>query len=138
LTVATVAVVLLGAAVTFRPGSDQTADNDSPPPTPTPTPNHGPFTPELNEDDQYAGVDELLASTRSAWDGIASKAVSRAGGLSVFVPDLNSDLGLSGSGNSTDPDEPSPDESPEEESLIPGGVDRAFEFLLDVSDVTTT
>jgi hypothetical protein len=134
LTVATVAVVLLGAAVAFRPGPDQTADDDSP----RPTPNHSPFEPDLNEDDQYAGVDELLASTRSAWEGIRSKAVNQASGLSVFVPDLNSDLGLPGPDSSTNPQEPSPKESPEEESLIPGELNRAFDFLLDVSEVTTT
>lgn len=135
LTVATVATVLLGAAFVFRTGPDQTADDDSP----VPAPSHSPFEPELNEDDQYAGVDELLASTRSAWEGIASKAVNQANGLSVFVPDLKSDLGLPGSDISTDPEGPSPEESPDGDSLIPSEVDRAFDFLLDVSsDVTTT
>jgi hypothetical protein len=134
-TVATVAAVLLGAAFVFQSGPDQTADDDSPVPAPGDTP----FNPELNEDDQYAGVDELLASTRSAWEGIASKAVNQANGLSVFVPDLNSDLGLPGSDSPSDTEGASPGESPEEGSLIPGEVDRAFDFLLDVSsDVTTT
>ena len=97
-----------------------------------------PFTPGLNKDDQYAGVDELIESTRSAWEGIASKAASQASGLSVFVPDLKTDLGLPES------EEPEPEEPPEvevngqEPSLIPGEINRAFDFILDVSDVTTT
>lgn len=134
LTIATLAVVVLGAAFAFRPGLDQTADDDSP----LPSPNHNPFTPDLNENDQYAGVDELLASTRSAWDGIASKAVNQASDLSVFMPDLKADLGLPGIDSSTNSDEPSPEESPEKESLIPGRINRAFDFLLNVSEVTTT
>lgn len=133
--VATAAVLVIGAAIAFRPGSDQMTNNDSP----EPAPEHDvPFTPELSEDDQYAGVDELIASTRSAWEGIASKAANQASGLSVFVPDLKSDLGLPES------EEPEPEEPPEvevngqEPSLIPGEINRAFDFLLDVSDVTTT
>lgn len=130
--VASVAVVLLGVAIAFRRGPDQTASTDSDPPPPPP-----PETPfELNEDDQYAGVDELLASTRSAWQGITSKAVNQASGLRVFVPDLKSDLGLR---SSPEPEEPAPEEDPEERSIVPGGIDRAFDFLLEVSpDVTTT
>ena len=139
LTIATVAVVVLGAAFAFRPGLNQTADDDSP----LQTPGHIPLEPELNEVDQYAGVDELLASTRSAWDGIASKAVNQASDLSVFMPDLKADLGLPESDSTTIPDEPSPEVSPEKESrekesLIPGRINRAFDFLLDVSEVTTT
>ena len=135
LAIATAAVLVIGAAIAFRPGPDQIANNDSP----EPAPEHDvPFTPDLNEDDQYAGVDELIASTRSAWEGIASKAASQASGLSVFVPDLKSDLGL------PDAEEPEPVEPPDvevngqEPSLIPGEINRAFDFLLDVSDVTTT
>lgn len=134
LTVAAVAVVVLGAAIAFRTDQDQTADNDSPLPAPE---QNAPFTPDLNEDDQYAGVDELLASTRSAWEGIASKAANRASGLSVFVPDLESDLGLPVSSEQK-PEELSPKVNVEEPSLIPGRINRAFDFLLDVSDVTTT
>ena len=135
LTVTTVAVVVLGVAIAFRTGPDQTANTDLPQPAPE---HNAPFTPDLNEDEQYAGVDELISSTRSAWEGIASKAVNRASGLSVFVPDLKSDLGLPVS------NEPEPEETPEvevngqEPSLIPGKLNRAFDFLLDVSDVTTT
>ena len=135
LAIATAAILVIGTAIVFRPAPDQTVNNDSP----NPAPEHDvPFTPGLNEDDQYAGVDELIASTRSAWEGIASKAASQASGLSIFVPDLKTDLGLPES------EEPEPEEPPEvevngqEPSLIPGEINRAFDFLLDVSDVTAT
>ena len=59
------------------------------------------------------------------------------------MPDLKADLGLPESDSTTIPDEPSPEVSPEKESrekesLIPGRINRAFDFLLDVSEVTTT
>jgi len=135
LAIATAAVLVIGAVIAFRPGLDQTANNDSP----EPAPEHDvPFTPELNEGNQYAGVDELIASTRSAWEGIASKAANQASGLSVFVPDLKSDLGLPESEESEPEEPPEVEVNGQEPSLIPGKINRAFDFLLDVSDVTTT
>ena len=135
LAIATAAILVIGPAIVFRPARAQTVNNDSP----NPDPEHDvPFTPGLNKDDQYAGVDKLIASTRSAWEGIASKAASQASGLSVFVPALNTDLGLPES------EVPEPEKPPEvevtgqEPTLIPGEINRAFDFLLDVSDVTTT
>lgn len=130
------AVLVIGIAFAFRTDPDQTADSDSPVPSSEPS---APFSRDLNEDDQYAGVDDLIASTRDAWKGIASKAVDRASGFSVFVPDLESDLGLPVS--STPDAEETPPEvqvDGQEPSLIPGNLNRAFEFLLEVSDVTTT
>lgn len=141
LAIATAAILVIGAAIVFRPDPDQAANNGSP----NPAPEHDvPFTPGLNEDDQYAEVDELIASTRSAWEGITSKAASQASGLSIFVPDLKSDLGLQSDLGLPNSEKPEPEEPPEveasgqEPSLIPGEINRAFDFLLDVSDVTTT
>lgn len=133
---ATVAVLILGVAIAFRSDPNQTADSD---PQPIPPPDrNGTVRPELNEEEQYAGVDELLAETRSAWQGIASKAVDRAGGLSVFMPNLSSDLGLPVS-SKPETEEPAPEVNVEEPTLLPGRINRAFDFLLNVSsDVTTT
>lgn len=136
-TVVTVALVLLAVAVVFRDRPNQVADDrtkDSPTESPL-----FPREPEekLDDQEQLADLSHLIADAQSAWYGIASRASSRASGLSVFVPDLDSGLGITdvslplASPTEETPDTPQEASGSSSESSEPSAVEKTFHFLFD-------
>lgn len=130
-TVVTVALVLLAVLIVFRekPGGIVKQDQTPEPLFPDPQPQG------LGESqDQLADIGDLVADAQSAWQGITSQVTHQASGLSVFVPDLKKELGISDvtDSSATPTDESSSNESSEpRRSSKPSAVEKAFQFLFD-------
>jgi hypothetical protein len=132
LAMATTAVLLLIAAfIVFRDGQNQLAKDQQP--AQQLFPDRQPE--QLDEpQDQLADIGHLVADAQSAWQGITRRVSHQASGLSVFVPDLKTELGISDTAGSFEmiPDDPNPDGgSIMRKATQPSAVEKAFEFLFD-------
>ena len=130
-TIVTVALVLIAVAIVFRDQPKQIADDKGPPRSVFPDTQSD----ELNESqDQVADLGHLIADAQSAWLGITRRASHRASGLGVFIPNLNAELGITGSPELHQgvPEESTPDG--EGQSAEPSAVERTFDFLFDRTD----
>jgi len=133
LTVSTVTIVLTGIAFMLRTSSDHIVERRT-----SPVPHSQQITPVLQAtENRFTGMNELLADTRSAWDGIARKTDRQRSRLSVFVPDLNSQFAAPAASFPREPVEPPREETPDRPFMIPDGVNRAFNFLIDMSSEST-
>lgn len=91
--------------------------------------------------DQIADISHLVADAQSAWQGITSRFSHQANSLKVFVPDLKSELGISGVAESLnlEPKAFDPDGDPDSSTPTePSAVEKAFEFLFDDAESAGT
>ena len=137
-TVTTILLVLMAAFIVFRDGRSQIAKDLQP--------DHQLFPdrqPErLDESpDQLADIGHLVADAQSAWRGLTSRVSHQASSLSVFVPDLKNELGISSAVSPFEmiPDDSNPDrDSAPRRTTSPSAVEKAFEFLFDDADSAGT
>lgn len=129
-TVATVALVLLAVLIVFREKPGRLARQNQTPQQLFPVPRS---QDQEESQDQLADIGHLVADAQSAWQGITSQVTHQASGLSVFVPDLKNELGISDvTDSSTAPSDDSSDENPEpRRTSEPSAVEKAFQFLFD-------
>lgn len=84
---------------------------------------------------QVADIRVLLSDAGAAWYGLARQAAAQAEDLRVFVPDLTSDLGLSGSQDQSGSEPAASPASPEDEEQAPppGRLKRAIDYLFETA-----
>jgi len=122
---ASLALVMLAVLAVFREQPRQVAQDDA---APAPV-----VVAVASQDRETADLQHLISDARSAWSDLTRRAANRASGLSVFVPDLASELGF----DPADPPagtNPMRSEGPESAprsvpQFLPGDVERAFDLL---------
>lgn len=127
----TVSLVVIAVVIVMRDAPRNVART----PQTQPAPQTVPETLLAPREQQVADIRVLLSDAGSAWYGLARQAAAQAEDLSVFVPDLASDLGLS---DSEDQSGSGPAASPasrvdEEQVPAPGRLKRAIDYLFETA-----
>lgn len=125
----TVSLVLIAVVMVMR----DTPRNVARVPDEKPAPQAVPESPLAPREQQVADIRVLLSDAGSAWYGLARQAAVQAEDLSVFVPDLTGDFGLSGSEAATSPVKKPVPEKDEEPAPAPGRLKRAIDFLFETA-----
>lgn len=127
----TVSLVVIAVVIVLRdaPRNVARAPDEKPAPQAVPDSLLAP------REQQVADIRVLLSDAGSAWYGLARQAAAQAEDLSVFVPDLTSDLGLAGPEDQSG-SEPAADpvsREDEQQAPAPGRLKRAIDYLFETA-----